>query len=272
MATNIDRDTDGVRDEEEPDQEIDEAFERLVEEGHERLTRPLRELFATGTLGGIDIGVGILAFYVVKEVTGDQVLAGLAFSVGFVALLLAHSELFTENFLVPVTAAVAERGPWPALARLWAVTLVTNILGGSIVVSVILLAKPDLEEVARETGEHYAELGVSLSSFLLAVLAGLVITLMTRMQHSTENLGVKVVPAILFGAVLVGAELFHCVLDAIFMIGAMVAGAEIGLGTLLVAIGWAALGNAVGGIGLVTFLRLLRTAPKVEAERDRVTT
>ncbi len=252
-----------------PDEEIDEAFERLVAEGHDRLERPLFALVPTGLLGGIDVAVGILAYYVVKESTGNQVLAGLAFGVGFVALLLARSELFTENFLVPVTAAVAEKGPWPALVRLWAVTLVTNIAGGAFLVWVILTARPDLHEVARETGEHYARLGATLSSFMLAVLAGLVITLMTRMQHATDSLGVRLVPAFLFGAVLVGAELFHCVLDSILIIGGALAGADVTVGQWLVALGWAALGNVVGGVGLVTVLRLVRTAPKVEAERER---
>ena len=196
-------------------------------------------------------------------------LSGLAFSVGFVALLLASSELFTENFLVPVTAAVAEKGPWLGLVRLWVVTLVTNVLGGALTIWVIVRARPDLGDVARETGMHYAELGAGLQSFLLAVLAGLVITLMTRMQHATDSLGVSIVPAILFGSVLVGAELFHCVLDAIFIIGAAVAGGEVTVGQFAVALGWSLLGNAVGGLGLVTFLRLVRTAPKVERERER---
>ncbi len=257
------------RADEQPDEEIDEAFERLVEEGNDRLARPLWALVPTGLLGGIDIGVGMLAYLVVKHETGNQVLAGLAFSVGFVALLLARSELFTENFLVPVTAAVAEKGPWLGLLRLWAVTLVTNIVGGALTIWVILTARPDLHEVARETGMHYAELGATLRSFMLAVLAGLVITLMTRMQHATDSLGVRIVPAVLFGSVLVGAELFHCVLDSVFILGASFAGAPVTVGQFLVALGWAVLGNAVGGIGLVTFLRLVRTAPKVEAERAR---
>ena len=132
----------------------------------------------------------------------------------------------------------------------------------------ILTARPDLGAMARETGEHYAELGVTLQSFMLAVLAGLVVTLMTRMQHSTESVGVRIVPAILFGALLVGAELFHCVLDAIFMIGAAVAGGDVSVGQWGVAVAWSALGNMVGGIGLVTFLRLLRTAPKVKQKRN----
>ena len=81
--------------------EIEDAFDRLVDEGRERLDRPLLPLLATGFLGGVDVGVGILAFLVVKHEAGSQLLAALAFTIAFVALLMANSELFTENFLVP---------------------------------------------------------------------------------------------------------------------------------------------------------------------------
>src|SRR5689334_11406988 len=110
--------------------EIEEAFDRLVDEGTVRLHRPLLSLCATGFLGGIDVAVGVLAYLVVDQQTGSRALAALAFSIGFIALLLARSELFTENFLVPVVAAAATPGSWPKLLRLWVVTLGLNLLGG----------------------------------------------------------------------------------------------------------------------------------------------
>jgi formate/nitrite transporter FocA (FNT family) len=250
-----------------PEPEVEEAFDRLTDEGAERMERPTMALVATGLLGGIDVGVGVLAYLVVKAQTGDVLLAGAAFSIGFVALLLARSELFTENFLVPVTALAAGRGSLLALARLWAVTLVTNLAGGLLVMWVVVKARPDLQPAAAETGTHYAELGVSLQSFLLAVLAGLVITLMTRMQHATESLGVQVVPALLLGALISAGQLFHCILDSLFMFAAMFSGADISVATWLGALGWSLFGNAVGGLGLVTAIRLLRVPRKLVESR-----
>lgn len=253
---------------ERPEPELEEAFDRLVDEGRERLERPLLALVSTGLLGGIDVGFGVLAYLVVKDQTGDQVLAGLAFSIGFVALLLARSELFTENFLVPVTAVVARSGTLAALARLWGVTLAANLVGGLLIMWILVTARPDLEGIAVETGTHFAELGVSGESFALAVLAGAAITLMTRMQHATQSLGVQLVPAVLFGALLAGGELFHCVLDALFMFGGLLAGADYSIGAVAGAVAWALLGNVVGGVGLVTGLRLLRVPKRVEEERQ----
>jgi formate/nitrite transporter FocA (FNT family) len=251
-----------------PEPEVEHAFDRLVDEGHERLERPLLALVATGLLGGIDVGTGVLAYLVVEEHTGDKILAGLAFSLGFVALLLARSELFTENFLVPVTAVVARQGRWWALLRLWGVTIVSNLVGGLLMMWILMTARPDLHVTAVETGTHYADLGVNLESLCLAVLAGAVITLMTRMQHATESLGVNLVPAVLFGSLLAGAQLFHCILDSLLMFAAMIAGADFGVGTWLVAFLWSAFGNMIGGIGLVTAIRLLRVPRRLEETRS----
>lgn len=250
-----------------PEPELEEAFDRLVEEGRERLARPLLALISTGLLGGIDVGFGVLAYLIVREHTGDTILAGLAFSIGFVALLLARSELFTENFLVPVTAVVARSGTLAGLGRLWVVTLGANLVGGLLIMWILVTARPDLDATVIEVGTHYAELGATGESFALAVLAGAVITLMTRMQHATDSLGVKLVPAVLFGSLLAGGELFHCVLDSLFMMGGLLAGADYSLAAAAGALGWALMGNVLGGVGLVTAIRLLRVPKRVEEQR-----
>ena len=248
--------------------ELEETFDRLVEEGHTRLDRPLLPLLATGFLGGVDVGVGVLAYLVVTTETGSPLLGALAFSVGFVGLLLAKSELFTENFLVPVIAVVAKVGTLSQLLRLWGVTLAANLAGGFVMAGMIVVALPSVRETALEAGSHYAHLGVSWESFFLAVLGGAVITLMTRMQNATESLGVKLVPAVLMSFVLVGAQLFHSVLDSILMFAGLLTGeADYGYLDWLGALGWSAFGNLLGGLVLVTAIRLLRVPHRVEESR-----
>jgi formate/nitrite transporter FocA (FNT family) len=249
--------------------EVEDAFDRLVSEGHDRLTRPLLPLIATGFLGGVDIALGVMIYLVVDTATGQPLLASLAFTVGFVALLMARSELFTENFLVPVIAVVAKTGTVLELARLWLVTLAANLVAGYLMAGMIVVALPDVQTTARAAGAHYAGLGVSWRSFFLAVLAGAVITLLTRMQHATDSLGVKIVPAVLMSFVLVGAQLFHSILDSIMMFaGLLSGGAGYGYADWLSALGWSAFGNLAGGLGLVTSVRLLRVQHRVQEVRE----
>jgi formate/nitrite transporter FocA (FNT family) len=249
--------------------ELEETYERLVFEGHERLDRPLLALAATGLLGGVDVGMGVLIYLVVQAETDNHLLASLAFTTGFVALLLAKSELFTENFLVPVISVVAKVGTLTQLIRLWGVSLAANLVGGFAMAGMIVVALPDVHGVAVRSGSHYAHLGVSWRSFFLAVLAGAVITLMTRMQHATESLGVRLVPAVLMSFVLVGAQLFHSVLDSVLMFAGLLTGnADYGYLDWIRALGWSAFGNLVGGLVLVTGIRLLRIPHRIAESRE----
>lgn len=249
--------------------EIEDAFDRLVDEGSTRLARPLLPLIATGFLGGVDVGVGVLTYLVIKSETQNSLLAALGFTIGFIALLMARSELFTENFMVPVTAVVAGQGTVLQLLRLWAATLVLNLLGGLVMAGMVDVAMPSVHATAIEAGSHYAHLGVSWRSFFLAVLAGLVITLLTRMQHSTEDMVARVIPAVVMSFVLVGAQLFHSILDSILMFAGLLTGhADYGWGNWLLALVWSAFGNLVGGVVLVTAVRLLRVPHRVAEERS----
>lgn len=250
--------------------EIEEAYERLLDEGRVRLGRALLPLVATGVLGGVDVGIGVLAYLVVDAETGNHLLASLAFAIGFIALLLARSELFTENFLVPVTAVAARCGTFGQLLRLWLVTLAANLAGGLLLAWLVVTALPEVHESAARAGAHYAHLGVSARSFALAVLAGVVITLLTRMQHATESLAVQLVPAVVMSFVLVAAQLFHSVLDSILMFAGLLTGeADYTVLDWAGALLWSGLGNLVGGVGLVTALRLLRVTHRVAEDRQK---
>lgn len=248
----------------------DEAFDRLLDKGHERLSRRLVPLAATGLLGGVDVGTGVLAYFLVMHYTHSPLLAGLAFPVGFVALLLGRGELFTENFLVPVVTVAAGRRGVGSLLRLWAVALATNLAGGWVITWLIVTGRPDLRRTATEVSDHYFALGITLNSFILAVLAGTVMTLMTRAQHGSDSVCVQIVGAILFGALLAGGQLFHSVLDSLFMFAGLHSGSSYGYLDWLQALGWAALGNLVGGLGLVTAIRLVRDHRRLRHERARL--
>src|SRR5579884_1499364 len=97
-----------------PQQDTERTFDRLVDEGTQRLGRSWSGLLATGFLGGLDVGVGVLALLLLEEATHSALLGGLGLSLGFVALTLARSELFTEDFLVPVAAVVADNCDQPS--------------------------------------------------------------------------------------------------------------------------------------------------------------
>ena len=252
------------------EQPVEDAVVRAIDEGRRRISRRSAALLATGVLGGIDVGTGVLALLFVEHETGSAVLAGLAFSIGFIALTLARSELFTEDFLVPVTTVIARQARARMLLRLWIGTLVGNLAGGWLFTWLIITGFPQLAETAITAGGYYVDLGLGLKAFTLAVIGGAVITLMTWMQHTTTSDGIRLVPAVTGGFLLAGAQLNHAVVNSLLMFAALHTGhAPFGYLEWAQTAGLAAAGNVVGGIGLVTLLRVLQSPHTIRRERER---
>ncbi|MHA7155291.1 formate/nitrite transporter family protein [Arthrobacter sp. TMN-50] len=249
--------------------ELKESFDNTVEEGAERLHRTFRNILVTGLFGGIEIGLGIMAYLAVLHETDNHLLAGLAFSVGLVALFLAHSELFTENFLMPVAAVVAKEGSLLQLAKLWGGTLVANLVGGWIFVWIVMQAFPEWTGTVSESAHHFVDAPFSMQVVTLAVLGGSTITLMSRMQQGTSNDVAKIVATVIGGFLLAGLQLFHSILDSLLIFAAIHSGADI---TYLEWLGWFGYTlafNMLGGLLLVTLLRLVRTKELIEERRDQ---
>src|SRR5487761_1775019 len=77
--------------------DVEHRFLESVDQGRRRLSRRAISLLATGAVGGIDVGMGVLALLLVEARTKSVLLGGLAFSIGFITLTYARSELFTED-------------------------------------------------------------------------------------------------------------------------------------------------------------------------------
>jgi formate/nitrite transporter FocA (FNT family) len=246
--------------------ELSEAFRRTVEEGEQRLNRSWPELLATGTVGGLDISLGVLALLLVYRETHSEVLSALAFTIGFIALTLAHSELFTENFLVPVAAVAAGRGGVAALVRLWVSTLLMNIAGGCVGMAIVVSGLPSVRAGAVEIARKYPEQGIGWTSLATALLGGATVTLMTWMERSTDSTGGKITAAVVASFLLAAGPLNHAIVVALELFAGLLVGAPYGGLDWLTMVAWVALGNLIGGVGLVTLLRLVQVGGQ-EIER-----
>lgn len=251
------------------EEEIEESFDRIVEEGAQRLARNWTTTLVTGTFGGLEVGIGVMAYLAVMHQTHNHLLAGLAFGIGLVALLLAKSELFTEGFLVPIAAVAAKEASIGQLLKLWGGTLVMNLVGGWVYMWIVVQAFPQWKQELETAALHFTEAGFTLQSICLAVLAGSTITLMTRMQLGTDSDLAKMAVAMADGFILVGFQLFHSVLDSLLIFGAIHAGAPVDYLDWLGWFGYTLLFNMVGGLLLVTVLRLLRNKELIRERREQ---
>jgi formate/nitrite transporter FocA (FNT family) len=252
------------------DEALRDAFSRTIDEGRRRLGRTWPSLLATGAVGGLDVGAGVFALLVVEQKSGNELLGALAFTIGFIAVTLARSELFTEDFLVPIATVVARQARVRDVVRLWGGTAATNLLGGWVIAGLTLAAVPTLRATAIKAGVHYTSMGIGWRSFASGLLGGGAITLMTWMQNSEHSIVGKLAAAISIAFVLAAGGLNHAIVASLLMFSAIHAHGPFGYLDWAGAASWAALANIVGGLGLVTVLRLVQIGREaVELERMR---
>jgi formate/nitrite transporter FocA (FNT family) len=254
------------------DERVADAFDRMVSEGAPRLHRRPLELLATAAVAGIEVSIGVLALIAVVNATGSPLLGGLAFSFGFIALLLGHSELFTEGFLVPLAVVAAGEATFWQLLRFWVGAAVGNLAGGWVLTWIAMRAYPQLHATAITSGTYFIDNGINLRSLCLAILAGAVITLMTRMTSGTESMPARLLAVIASAFVLAGLKMSHSILESLLIFCSLHAGAtSFGYADWAGWFAWTVLGNVIGGVGLVTTLRLVRSRRMVQRHRREAT-
>lgn len=241
-----------------------EIFKRTRNEGRRRLTRSRLELASTALVAGFDVVFGVIALATVATAVASRfgyefghMVGALAFGIAFVFIVVGRSELFTENFLVPVTALRQGDIAGRKLAELWLLSPLFNLVGGTTLVLIVSIdgVLPDgtgetLVRIA-ETFDHNS----ALAAFFSAIAGGALITVMTWLVEGVGSIGGRIVCAWIGGALLVLGSFNHVIVVTLEMIFGMRFGADIGVLDVTQNFALAAAGNMVGGLLFVTLTR-----------------
>src|ERR671932_1845422 len=116
-----------------------EIADRASDIGQQRLDRSNLDILITAFIGGAEVSLGSLAAMTVVGAAMQPVpglslypalaLGGLVFPIGFVFVIVGRSELFTENFLIPVVSVFQRERTVGSLGQLWALSWLGNVIG-----------------------------------------------------------------------------------------------------------------------------------------------
>src|SRR5215218_4396155 len=197
-----------------------EIYEDGLDEGERRLARGTSALAATGFAGGADVFFGIVAvavttgaLAVVLPEAPAHVLGSLTFGLAFVFITLGRAELFTENFLIPVSAVYAGRAGLAVLLRMWGITFLLN-MAGLVLFAALFSVEGVLEPDALEAAGTLADtMGTreTLPALLSAIAAGTVMTLFTWVAAAADSSTARAIAALVTGFVLLAPSLNHAV-------------------------------------------------------------
>ena len=112
--------------------------EHIRQDGEKEMERDAMALFWSAIAAGLSMGASLLAkgiFHVQLEgVPGGFLLENLGYTFGFIIVIMARQQLFTENTVTAVLPVMQNPtlGNFGLLMRLWSVVLLGNMIGTGI--------------------------------------------------------------------------------------------------------------------------------------------
>lgn len=237
-----------------------EIFERVLSDAESEVARPPIALGLSGLAAGLTMGFTGLGVAAALDALGadggwQHFVAYLLYPVGFVAVIVGRAQLFTENTLYPVVLVLDRRAFFAETARLWAIVFFSNVAG--VIVFAALAMK--VHAVPHGVQDELAGLGVEAVdrsfgyAFWSGIVGGWLIALVAWLVEGTGG-GFSLVAVTWMLTFLVGiAGLAHCIATSVEIVAAILAGSA-GIGEYALWLTGATLGNAVGGVVIVSLL------------------
>ena len=257
-----------------------DVFIESIDAGISRLNRSWLEMFMSGIIGALHVTFGALAMSAVTggftNLLGNKaacVLGAAIFPIGFILLKLSRSELFTENFLVPVAPVFEGKEPAIKLGKLWFWTLLGNLFGAIAFTSLVALGGSHSLGVLPVA--HLKELALFKVSrsmrteFFSAFWAGVIITTMTWLVLASKDQVVKMIAIWVTIFILAILSFTHVIVSTSEVFLGILMGADITLSTWAIKILIPGIiGNLSGGLLFISLLHYLQILhAKKEHER-----
>lgn len=236
-----------------------QIHDRARQEGEEALGRNSRALALSGLTAGLLMGLSGFGVATLLSELGDSgaahTVAYLLYPLGFIAVILGRAQLFTENTLYPVVVLLEDRRGWRAVGRIWSVVLAANLVGCLLFAGLAMetgALAPEIQAELTKLGEEVVEASFS-TVFFSGVMGGWLVALAAWLVLSADTSFGRMALIIVVTFPIGLAGLAHCIASSAEVLSAVAEGAV----TVPDYFAWlvpAVLGNAVGGVVIVTLL------------------
>ncbi len=238
-----------------------EIYENIRVAAEEELQRSRLALFWSALACGLVIGFSFLAgAYLTTFVSTPwkSPAAAAGYPLGFIFVVLARNQLFTENTLEPIIPML-HAPSWATLRRLlelWAIVLLGNLIG-TVVFGWLAARTPMIDSELRQAMNEVAAEGISggfARVLYQAIFAGWLVALMAWLIASTRATGAQIAMIWMTTAPIAAFGFRHSIAGAAEAFYAAFAGATTWSGAVFTFIIPAIIGNIIGGVLLVALL------------------
>jgi formate/nitrite transporter FocA (FNT family) len=237
------------------------VFETVRREGEAELRRSPQGLAFSGLAAGLSMGFSLVVVGVLHAMLPDApwrpLVEAFGYTSGFVIVVLARQQLFTENTVTTILPLLDEprKGAiFVRVLRMWSIVLASNLVGAAI-----------FAEVVAHTGifdpvfkSAFLDIGLKIlavpfwTAMLRGVFAGWLIALMVWLLPAADaqKLWVVVIVTYLVGVL----NLTHIIAGSVDTLYAVASGAASPAAYLTQFLVPVLIGNTIGGVLLVSLL------------------
>jgi formate/nitrite transporter FocA (FNT family) len=181
-------------------------YEIVSRLGRDEMERPATSLWWSGVAAGLSISFSLLTEAVLQLHLADTpwrpLVTDFGYSVGFIIVVLARQQLFTETTItvvLPVMARLNQRNIW-LMGRMWAIVLVANLAGtlfAAAFCSFTPAVAPDLRAAMIEISRSIFN-DDPVAMFFKAIGAGFLMAAMVWVIPSAESAQIIVITLITY--------------------------------------------------------------------------
>jgi formate/nitrite transporter FocA (FNT family) len=255
-----------------------EIFEQVANNARQELGRSSVSLAISGLAGGVFMGLSAMgnAIAIASLTAAGAVpapatlfIGKMFYPLGFIAVILGRSQLFTENTLYPVALVLAEQNHFWKTMWLWAVVLPFNVVGALAFASLASLTgalSPSVVQWLSQLGldaVHHS--GATI--FWSGVMGGWIIATVAWLVSGSHSITGSVMVIWMLTFVVGLGNFAHCIAAS----GEVFAAILTGRAPWVAFPRWflpAVAGNICGGVGMVTLLEYGQVIVGKDAEAE----
>jgi formate/nitrite transporter FocA (FNT family) len=245
-------------------------YEILRREGDDEMSRPITSLWWSGVAAGLSISFSLLAQAILQSGLPDTawrpLVVSFGYCVGFLMVVLARQQLFTEQTITGVLPVVADFNllNLGRLARLWGVVLAANVTGtflAALFCTYTPALTPELRGAMLEISSHMLS-PPPVEMFFRAISAGFLMAAMVWLIPSAEGAKFQVITMMTY---LIAIGGFAHIVAGSFEACLLMVNGQLGVGRMLLGFGLPALaGNITGGTALFALISYAQVAKEID--------
>ena len=252
--------------------QIDEILHEQIEAAMHEHNRSGQDLFLSAISAGLEIGFSVFLmasiytlFNGVVHPSVLHVLLAIAYPLGFIFVIIGKSELFTEHTTLAVIPVLNKDTSVKSLLALWGIVYFGNLLGGYFFGYILSILPAELEMIEYSAFYNIAEKLIKhpwhiivLSGVLAGWLMGLLSWLVTSSQETISRILIIVLVTTVIGI----GGLHHSIVGSIELFTASITSEFINWEDYIYVQIWATLGNIIGGVVFVAFMKFSHVNPR----------